>query len=272
MIVITLILFLCITGCAKKEVLNGVVGKPLHLSAILDSPEDTTGATFQWTFVSKPFESNLDILSFQPDSRLFNVYFIPDIQGEYIVQYTLYGPDGEIQDKNEFTCSVAPGDTSYVPTAMPEVTYLEEDTTAAMPTEPETTYAVAETEPAPKEEERIEPKQYEPPSSAVAPSPAPPSKPKVVKGKNIPKVSGKFTIQISSYQSYERAEKAVRMLQDLGLDIYIQRTFFSESNEHWYRIRTGTFDSYQDAKQALQDLQSVVPNENPWIDAVREEL
>ena len=91
-------------------------------------------------------------------------------------------------------------------------------------------------------------------------------------GKNIPKVSGKFTIQIASYKSYEKAEKAVQVLQGLGLDIYIQRAYFSESKEHWYRIRTGTFDSYQDAKVALRDLKSVVPNETPWIDTIREEL
>ncbi len=267
-IIALLIVFLCFLGCAKKEVINGIVNQPLHLSAFLESTLDTTGATYQWTFVSKPFESKLDILSFQPDSRLFNVYFIPDVEGEYVVQYTLYGQDGEIKDSREYTCAVVMPEPGAVEVSAPPETYAEEDTLAGDEgslLKPQ--YLDSETveaEPAPE--------IYKPPQAPPPPTVKPKPAAQVVKGKNVPKVTGKYTIQISSWKKYETAEKALHNLENLGLDVYIQRTFFKETNEYWYRIRSGTFNNYQEAVAALKELKITIPNEKLWIDSVREEL
>jgi hypothetical protein len=38
-----------------------------------------------------------------------------------------------------------------------------------------------------------------------------------------------------------------------------------------YRIRSGTFDSYADAKKVMKELQARFPKEEFWIDNVRED-
>lgn len=235
-------------GCAKKAPISGFVGKPLELTPTLKAPEDSVNCLFKWSFVTKPPESNMDVLSFQPDSRSFTVSFVPDVVGEYEVEFSMTTTDGKEKLKQSFRCSV-----------------IEDTSRTAQETAPPPV-----TVPAPL------PQYSRPAPTATAPAPvyqAPkPAKPKsAIRGREIPKVADKYTIQISSWKSYAKAEDAQRKLAALAIDAYIQKAYFSETKETWYRVRTGNFESYEQARAAMQSLKQKFPEEKFWIDFVRED-
>jgi len=250
-----IIMLMLISECAKKPVLTGTVGNPVNLTPELKKPEDTVACTFKWNFTSKPAESNMDVLSFQPDSRSFTVSFVPDVPGDYELQFTSQDTEGKEQFKQVFTYAVSP-DTNPIPAAdTGEYQALPRDLSAPLPQ-----YSQPGTQTAP------------PVTYASKPPAAPKPQPKaVVKGRKIPKVAGKFTIQISAWKQYNQAEAALAKLTAKDLDAYIQKVYFKETKETMYRIRSGTFDSYAEAKKVMKDLQARFPKEEFWIDNVRED-
>jgi len=255
LLITSTIALLFILGCSKKENIPGIVGKPLHLSNIIESPEDTAGCTFKWSFTSKPSKSNMDVLSFQPNSRSFSVYFVPDIEGEYTLQYTAIDSSGNLKSENVFICEVIEDTTQTEKTTETEI---------AHPMEIEDTLTPTVKEPG----VRKIPKAIYPTKKQI---PTRSRRLKVIRGKNIPKIPGKYTIQISSWKSYEGAERAIAKLSSLGLDAYIQKAHFDETGETWYRIRTGTFDSYKEARVTMNTLKKKIPREQLWVDFMRED-
>ncbi|MBN2601436.1 MAG: SPOR domain-containing protein, partial [Candidatus Marinimicrobia bacterium] len=87
----------------------------------------------------------------------------------------------------------------------------------------------------------------------------------------IPTISGKYTIQISSWKTYAGAERAIGLMANLGMDLYIQKAYFKETGETWYRVRTGNFDTRTAARAAMEQLKSKLPHEQIWIDFVRQD-
>lgn len=246
---ITVLIF--IFGCSKKESIPGVVGKPLHLANIIESSDDTAGCTFKWNFASKPHESNMDVLSFQPNSRSFSIYYVPDIEGKYTLQCSIIDSSGNVKSKKVFICEVIEDTTQTEEITEMEITHQMKIEDTLTPTVKKT---VAKT-------------TYTTKRSI----PTRTRRPKVIRGKNILKIPGKYTIQISSWKSYEGAERAIAKLSSLGLDAYIQKAHFDETGETWYRIRTGSFDSCNEAKVTMNTLKKKLPREHLWVDNMRED-
>lgn len=247
-----LLIILMLVSCGKKETIGGFVGNPVHLAAIIKSPDDTLGCTFGWVFTQTPPESNMDILSFQPDSRRYNIFFVPDVAGTYGIQYVIISPDGKVKKRNEFTCEIILDSTKIKEVDTTNMEYAEKA--------PAPIYESTEIPPGKKSE--AFPKKTTPPP-AISKT--------YIKGKNIPKVNGKYTIQLSSYKRYNMAERELARLSQLGIDAYIQKAVFKESGETWYRIRIGTFVSYREAKLTLNDFKKRFQNEDFWIDNVRQD-
>lgn len=249
------IVLLLLSGCAKKPVITGNVGSPINLTPEIKKMEDTVACSFKWNFTTKPAESIMDVLSFMPDSRTFSVSFVPDAPGDYELQFSSQTTDGKERFKQVFICTVSP------------------DTTPSSITETEAYPAPAKDLSAPPPE-YVQPGTLSTPSAGyvVKPAKPAPSKPRaVVRGKQIPRVDGKYTIQISAWTNYNQAEAALAKLRARHLDAYIQKAYFKETKETWYRIRTGTFDSYSEARKAMKDLKKRFPQNEFWIDFVRED-
>ncbi|MBL7067031.1 MAG: SPOR domain-containing protein [Candidatus Marinimicrobia bacterium] len=252
--VLLVAILLIFMTCDKTETIPGFVGNPIYLAPVIETSEDTLACTYAWSFSDKPDGSNMDILSFQPNSRSFNVSFVPDIPGEYTVAYNIVGPDGKTKDKQDLLCEVIEDTTSAAPIQEDEYALSEEALNAPLPVYEDTkttTMKPAYTPPPP-------PKQTYP-------------RPRLDRGKNIPKISGNYTIQISSWKTYAGAERAVSLLSSLGLDLYIQKAYFNETGENWYRVRTGNFDSRATARQTMNNLKAKLPHEQLWLDFVRED-
>lgn len=257
-IVIISVFLLIFTACDKTEPIPGFVGKPVHLVPMIKSAEDTLACTYGWSFNDKPESSNMDILSFQPNSRSFNISFVPDVAGDYIVAYTITGPDGKVKDEKELLCSIIE-DTSQAKVKEEEGYVLSDEALNAPPP----VYGDSKS--------RAVPEKGTYPS-ATAPKTIPPV-PKTTqpRGQNIPTISGKYTIQISSWKTYAGAERAIGLMANLGMDLYIQKAYFKETGETWYRVRTGNFDTRTAARAAMEQLKSKLPHEQIWIDFVRQD-
>jgi len=255
-IVITTVLLLIFIACDKTEPVPGFIGKPVYLAPLVESMEDTLACTYGWSFNDKPEASNMDILSFQPNSRNFNISFVPDVAGGYVVAYSIVGPDGKVKDEKELICSIIE-DTSSTETGDEESYALSEEALNA----PLPVYGDSESSAAPEK------KAYAPPTVPKAVS-----RPTQPRGQKIPTIPGKYTIQISSWKTYAGAERATGLLANLGLDIYIQKATFDETGETWYRVRTGNFDTRTAARAAMNDLKIKLPHEQLWIDLVRQDI
>ena len=80
--------------------------------------------------------------------------------------------------------------------------------------------------------------------------------------------SGVFTLQISSWKKESLAIAKVNELKLAGIDAHIERTYMTDSDQIWFRVRVGNFKNYRDAVKAKQFVSSKI-NTDIWIDRVK---
>ena len=77
--ILTILLFsFIVISCDREKIIPGETGVPVYLVPEIESSSDTLGCNFSWSFMQKPMNSNLNVLSFQPSNNAYNIYFIPD--------------------------------------------------------------------------------------------------------------------------------------------------------------------------------------------------
>jgi cell division protein FtsN len=89
------------------------------------------------------------------------------------------------------------------------------------------------------------------------------------KGASIAAKTDQFTIQITSKRVLSDAQLFSQKMISEGYDAYIQKAFF-ETNKVWYRVRVGSYDNYNSAKEAA-DVLSEELGMATWVDFVRKE-
>ena len=94
------------------------------------------------------------------------------------------------------------------------------------------------------------------------------AKSKFVKGADIPAKKDRFTIQIISKKQLLDAQNFADKLIKSGYDAYIQKAYFKETEEIWYRVRIGSYDNYNSA-QAVANIVSKDIKLSVWVDFVR---
>ena len=94
------------------------------------------------------------------------------------------------------------------------------------------------------------------------------NKPKVIKGANIAAKRDRFTIQVISKKRLVDAQQFADKLIKSGYDAYIQKAYFKETEEVWYRVRIGSYDNYNSA-QAVANVVSKDIKLSVWVDFVR---
>ena len=88
------------------------------------------------------------------------------------------------------------------------------------------------------------------------------------RGANIPAKKDRFTIQVISKKRLVDAQKFADKLIKSGYDAYIQKAYFKETEEVWYRVRIGSYDNYNSA-QAIANVVSKDIKLAVWVDFVR---
>ena len=94
------------------------------------------------------------------------------------------------------------------------------------------------------------------------------TKSSTIKGSDIPAKKDRFTIQVISKKRLLDAQKFADKLIKTGYDAYIQKAYFKETEEVWYRVRIGSYDNYNSA-QAVADIVSKDIKLSVWVDFVR---
>ena len=99
------------------------------------------------------------------------------------------------------------------------------------------------------------------------------SVPKIDPKSSIAAKSDRFTIQLISKRMFKDAQLFSQKLINKGYDSYIQRAIqkaMLDKNEIWYRVRIGSYDNYNSAKKAADNLSDELKMPT-WVDFVRKE-
>lgn len=244
---------LFLTNCEKEKMIPGEVGIPVYLVPDVDTSSDTLGCNFEWNFVERPLNSNLSILSFQPSNNGYNIYFIPDVSGDFRVKCKVLSASNKLKKESIFLCKIKPGESKLTKSPLSGTVADDQKDIAPVYLEDQ------------EEQETMEDYQPEKVEEKPAITPKPP-----VKTKSVPTgQKGLYTIQISSFKTYANAEKELNELKNMGMtDIFIKKTFIKSMNETWYRIRTNSYPSKSSADAALMEVRTKFKRKTAWIDKI----
>ena len=84
----------------------------------------------------------------------------------------------------------------------------------------------------------------------------------------IPFDKSRFTIQVASKKNLNDAEKVAANLIESGYDAYIQKAYFRDTDEVWFRVRVGSYDN-RDTALAVGKVIADAMTTEVWVDFVR---
>lgn len=263
--------------CNKIEKFEGSVGYYYTISA--EGPSMSPNMTFNWSLINLPSTSSLTIDSLILLDDNTNLSFLPDIPGIY--QFSLVGfseqdkiirqnfsfnvfphemvesPNYEAMSSNttDISSDIAGEDVKYSTTI--EENSIEEkigiaESRVSIEDGPSTT--------SPKilQQETENPEDYFAQKSIKAIKIEKKAEPETKKRK--------LTIQVSSWETLEEAQNELTNLTIHGLDAYLQ-TYKDDYGITWYRIRVGSFNTYQNAKSAAKAVENITQKPS-WIDTI----
>lgn len=245
--------------------MTGRTGESISLNA--EIPEDSDDLDYIWTIADQPDPSMLNVNQFRFNEDHSSTAFTPDLPGDYVMEVKVFQYGDEIAMQS-FTITVEQG------LAVPE--------DPKEPTEPDWYEDESDRqwfeEPIEKEDEQEVPlitdvaPAVENVEAIVTEAPVektPPPAPKPIpRGLDIPKNEGRFTIQVVSKKLLGDAELIAANLIDSGYDAYIQKAYFKETDEVWFRVRVGSYDSRETASAVAKTI-SETRNTSTWVDYVR---
>ena len=270
--------FVLIFGCTRENPI-GYVSQPV--SVTINISEENNDLEFIWELTSIPNNSNLKNSDIQAGDDSYSVKFTPDVIGEYSIEASVFQYNDEIETQSfsfniiestkiENASNSEIGDsfpdtlalTQLLSDSDSETKWFEGDDVSQYLTSLDQDSLSSSS---PKLLENTIKKE-----DPVIPPPPKRKKKKQIKGQSIPYDSNRFTIQIASKKQLVDAKKVAATLIESGYDAYIQKAFFKESNETWFRIRVGSYDNRETATAVAQSL-SKSRRETAWVDFVRYE-
>ena len=89
-----------------------------------------------------------------------------------------------------------------------------------------------------------------------------------VKPEVVSSPDGKYTVQVSSWQTRQKADRIAQRFRDKGYDAYVQSAYLTDRKETWYRVRVGRYATNTDAAQAANEIRDLLES-GYWIDRVK---
>jgi len=291
-ILITGSLLLMNCGGTRGE---GIVGEVIHVNGEL--PEETESIDLFWTISSQPDASKLSMKTLEFSKDKSKMSFTPDAAGKYVFEMEIfqYGDELETQKFTYNVDSVEPLVTSETEDEAlaeeededwleeeyeEELEYEEyedegydyaeesEDDEEEMEENEDEVYEEDEDEEIEEIEEieiaaaEISPTVVEPKSTAA--KPAKKKSPRYI----IPFDKSRYTIQVVSKKNLKDAEKTAANLIESGYDAYIQKAYFRDTDEVWFRVRVGSYDNRETALAVGKVIGSAMTTDI-WVDFVR---
>ena len=264
-------------SCEKTEVRTGSVGNYFVIKA--KAPMGIKKPTFDWIILDVPKSSRLgysDLILEEGKSRMT---FSADEHGEYLFELVIYDSVGDEIASQKYLFKIdkpeyADKDIQVVEKGTtPAEIDTEQITKAGIQPDtlkPETVVVVSKEmveeeymESAPLTEEEAPPEEKDEAPTKIS-SEAQQAPPAISQ----PPAYDRYTIQVSSWDNPDDAKREMNKLVELGFDAYIQRVYFSELDELWYRIRIGAFEKYSTADKAAKQISSII-QKTTWVDNVR---
>ena len=280
--------FILITGslllmnCGGKRG-EGIIGERIHVNGEL--PEETESIDLFWTISSQPDASKLSMKTLEFSKDKSKMSFTPDAAGKYVFEMEIFqfGDELETQKFTYDVDSIEPLVTSEAEDeALAEEEdedWLEEEYEEELEEDEDYDYAEEaeddEEEMEENEDEEIEgiegteiaAAEINPPTVAPKSTAAKPAKkknPRYV----IPYDKSRYTIQVVSKKNLKDAEKTAANLIESGYDAYIQKAYFRDTDEVWFRIRVGSYDNRETALAVGKVIASAMTTD-VWVDFVR---
>ncbi|MCF7824274.1 MAG: SPOR domain-containing protein [Candidatus Marinimicrobia bacterium] len=236
--------------------------------------EDTAGVEgARWVFAQLPDSSKIS--GFLPSDTANQVSFKPDVPGEYNIILKLTKDNESEETKYNYEAVVVQDSTllnAQIPKYLIDSGYNGDTTISDTPKVSSLTDS--------GDQRRYLEKIVTPNKAKAAISRKPTIKKQSAKktiakesrGNLIPRATKTFTIQVSSWPSLEEAQVASQeLLDNYGIDSYIQRAFFKDKDEIYFRLRVGNFQEQAAAVAYAKQIQQQT-NLPVWVDYVRKEM
>ncbi|HJL84574.1 MAG TPA: SPOR domain-containing protein [Candidatus Marinimicrobia bacterium] len=246
------VLLLTLTACESYSSHQGTVGN--YYTIQIEKPLGVENPSYGWDILSFPDESLLTYSDLYIRQEGREMAFKPDVPGDYKFEFIVFNDTGEAVVTNEYHFKISSS-------AMAEISV---DSRLAETEEVEETVTAEEVPTPEPPAEKITP----PPPTSTVKNEAKPVKKTAPKVDALASVEGRFTIQIYSESTLREAEVKMDGLRKLGYDAYIQKTHFEKTDELWYRVRVGAFNSRIEAKKASSEINARTGLVS-WVDKVR---
>jgi cell division septation protein DedD len=267
------------TACGSNGI-EGYVGEEISITA--ENPEEGKKFDYDWALVSLPDGSLLSETDLILDERSKKMAFTPDYPGDYSFDVIIskYGDEVSTQsfsftilDEDAKEQEVASNNQESDEDDVEEEIWLNEEIEDS---DDENIYVEEDDSEDYLEDEYEEEVEVEEEPVAdvqkIAPTLKKPvikkAKPKPNPGSSIPANFKRFTIQVVSKRTLKDAQKTAAELIMAGYDVYIQKAFFKETNETWFRVRIGSYDNRNSAI-AVANAVSKNLGIKAWVDFVR---
>ena len=259
--------------------IEGYVGESISITA--DNPEEGKDVDYNWTLANQPDGSLMNSADLFASDDGQKMSFIPDYPGDYSVEVVVsqYGDDianqtfafSIIDPKNqEEEVEDEESQDEVNEEWLNEDLEKESDVVIEDEEEESDESDYDDVDSDDQEEEVEDENDNDVPVAKIITSTGVQAKaiqPK--KGASIAAKTDQFTIQITSKRVLSDAQLFSQKMISKGYDAYIQKALF-DTDKIWYRVRVGSYDNYNSAKEAA-DVLSEELGMATWVDFVRKE-
>ena len=272
---IFIIPLIVIFSCGGNGI-EGYVDEPITFTA--KNPEDSQDVDYFWSLLDQPDGSLInsgDLISSDDGQEMV---FTPDYPGDYSIEVVVSQYGDEISNQTwSFSILEYNEKDSNNETNEDNEDWLNDSLIDSMDenlvsTENEEDQDEEDQDEEDQDEEDQDEEDQDEELVARIKNPVVSNKIKSLSPKNgasIAAMTDRFTIQITSKKMLKDAQIFSQKLINQGYDSYIQKVVFN-SDEIWYRVRVGSYDNYNSAKVAANDLSDKLKM-NTWVDFVRKE-
>ena len=273
--IISFIPFLIFFACGSSGI-EGYVDEPITITA--ENPEEGKDVDYFWTLADLPDGSLMNSGDLISSDEGQEMVFTPDYPGDYSVEVVISQYGDEISNQTFAFLIMDPSERDAVSDEDSEEPenedWLNEEMDEEIDDEEENDDDLYE------EDEDIDDEEADldeddesgnktPVAKMTAANAVTAKASEQKKGTSIAARTDRFTIQITSKKMLKDAQLFSQKLISKGYDAYIQKVVF-KTDEIWYRVRVGSYDNYNSAKAAADDLSGELGMAT-WVDFVRKE-
>jgi len=253
-------ILLFLISCGGKGV-EGQVGQIISIAA--EENLEETNVDYNWIIMGQPDGSLLSPKDLKYKNNGQEMIFTPDYPGDYNFEVSVTKFGDELSSQSFFF--------TISDFTEAEEEEIEDETAKEEEWLKESLDDYDQVEEEIEEEEKITSKKSimnKTTTKALISKKNRSTRSKSKRGANIPAKKDRFTIQVISKKRLVDAQKFADKLIKSGYDAYIQKAYFKETEEVWYRVRIGSYDNYNSA-QAIANVVSKDIKLAVWVDFVR---